>query len=73
LAADVPRASATIRDAFSRGLEHALDKSAKQLGRRDQAIVSMALMVGAVALARMAGKPGLRDEILAAAKRKLLD
>lgn len=73
LAADVPRTSATIRTAFSRGLEHSLEKSAKRLGRRDRAIVSMALMVGAVVLARATNKPGLRDEILAAAKRELLD
>jgi TetR/AcrR family transcriptional repressor of nem operon len=72
LAADVPRTSATIRAAFSQGLERALDKSAKRLGQRDQAIVSMALMVGAVVLARAANKPRLRDEILAAAKRELL-
>jgi hypothetical protein len=67
----VPRASATIRAAFSRGLEQDLDKWAKRLGRRDRAIVSMALMVGAVVLARAADKPRLRDEILAAAKREL--
>lgn len=76
LAGDVPRASAAIRDAFSQGLEEALAGSARRLGRRararEAAIVSMALMVGAVVLARAAGKPGLRDEILAAARRELL-
>jgi TetR/AcrR family transcriptional repressor of nem operon len=72
LAADVPRASATIRDAFSRGLEQALDRSAGRPGGRDRAIASMALMVGAVVLARAAGKRGLRDEILAAARREIL-
>jgi len=33
----------------------------------------MALMVGAVVLARAADKPRLRDEILATAKRELLE
>lgn len=76
LAGDVPRAAAGVREAFSQGLEEALDQSAKRLGRRERArekaIVSMALMVGAVVLARAAGKPRLRDEILAAARRALL-
>lgn len=72
LAADVPRTPAKVRAAFSRGLEHSLDRSTKRLGRRDRAIVSMALMVGAVVLARAAEGPALRDEILAAARRDLL-
>lgn len=72
LAADVPQASAAIRRTFSRGLEHALEQSAERLGGNDRAIVSMALMVGAVVLARSSTRPGLRDSILAAARRELL-
>jgi TetR/AcrR family transcriptional regulator, transcriptional repressor for nem operon len=72
LSGDVPRTATTIRNAFSEGLEHSLDELAKRLRGRDRAIVSMALMVGAVVLARAADEPALRDEILAAAKQELL-
>lgn len=72
LGSDVPRSAAAIRSAFSHGLEQGLDALAEQLKGREQAIVSMALMVGAVVLARAADKPALRDEILEAAKQELL-
>jgi hypothetical protein len=49
-----------------------LDRLAKRLGGRKKAAVAMALMVGAVVLARAAGKPRLRAEILEAAKQELL-
>jgi TetR/AcrR family transcriptional repressor of nem operon len=73
LGGDVPRTATPIRRAFSQGLERALGRLAARLGGRDEAIVSMALMVGAVVLARAADKPALRDEILDAAKRELLE
>jgi TetR/AcrR family transcriptional regulator, transcriptional repressor for nem operon len=72
LGADVPRSAPPIRDTFSQGLERALDRLAKRLGGRKKAAVSMALMVGAVVLARAADKPKLRTEILEAAKQELL-
>jgi hypothetical protein len=68
----VPRSAPPIRDTFSQGLERALDRLAKRLGGRKKAAVSMALMVGAVVLARAADKPKLRTEILEAAKQELL-
>jgi len=73
LGGDVPRSAPAIRDMFSYGLERALDGLAEQLKGREQAIVSMALMVGAVVLARAAGNPALRDEILEVTKQELLD
>jgi TetR/AcrR family transcriptional regulator, transcriptional repressor for nem operon len=72
LASEIPRASTSIRAAFSQELERTLEVSANQLGGRDQAIVSMALMVGSVVLARASIKRELRDEILAATKQQLL-
>jgi len=72
LGADVPRSAPPVRDTFSQGLERALDRLAKRLGGRKKAAVAMALMVGAVVLARAAGKPRLRAEILEAAKQELL-
>ena len=73
LSGDIPRSAAATRDAFSQGLERALENLAHRLEGRERAIVAMALMVGAVVLARAAGKPGLRDEILAAARQELLN
>lgn len=73
LGGDAPRTAATMRNTFSEGLKHSLDGLAKRLRGRDKAIVSMALMVGAVVLARAADEPALRDEILAAAKQELLE
>jgi len=72
LGADVPRSAPPVRDTFSQGLERALDRLTKRLGGRKKAAVSMALMVGAVVLARAADKPKLRTEILEAAKQELL-
>ena len=72
LGGDVPRSARSVRDTFSQGLEGSLDRLAKRLGGRKKAAVSMALMVGAVVLARAASKPRLRAEILEAAKQELL-
>jgi TetR/AcrR family transcriptional repressor of nem operon len=72
LGGDVPRSAPPVRNTFSQGLERALDNLAKRLGGRKKAAVSMALMVGAVVLARTAGKPRLRTEILEAARQELL-
>ena len=73
LGGDVSRSTPAIRDAFSQGLKQSLDALAEQLEGREQAIVSLALMVGAVVLARAADKPALCDEILEAAKQQLLN
>lgn len=72
LSADMPRSAPAIRGAFSRGLERSLDDLAQRLEGREQAMASMALLVGAVVLARAVEKPALRDEILQAARRELL-
>jgi TetR/AcrR family transcriptional repressor of nem operon len=79
LAGDVPRESETIKAAFSEALERSIDVAAARLGhkgeasRREEAIHSLATMVGALVLARTAATPQLRDEILRAARNKLLE
>lgn len=75
---DVPREGPQVRAAFSQGLDHMIDTVAKGLTpegtrpSRAQAIASIATMVGALVLARTAAEPSLRDEILDAARAKLL-
>jgi TetR/AcrR family transcriptional regulator, transcriptional repressor for nem operon len=79
LAGDVPRESETIKAAFSEALERSIDVAAARLGhkgeasRREAGIQALATMVGALVLARTAATPQLRDEILRAARNKLLD
>ena len=79
LGGDVPRESETIRTAFSDALERAIEAVAVMLGHageaagRDEAIQALATMVGALVLARTAATPRLRDEILGAARNKLLE
>ena len=78
LAGDVPRESEAIRAAFSEALQRSIDATAARLGdkdeasRREEAIQALATMVGALVLARTAATPQLRDEILGAARNKLL-
>ena len=79
LGGDVPRESETIRTAFSEALERSIEAIAARLGhegeapRREDAIQALATMVGALVLARSAATPRLRDEILGAARTKLLE
>ena len=78
LGGDVPRESNTIKTAFSDALERSIDAVAARLGhkheasRREDAIQALATMVGALMLARTAATSQLRDEILGAARNKLL-
>ena len=78
LGGDVPRESETIRAAFSDALERSIDALAARLGHKGEApsradaIQALATMVGALVLARTAATPELRDEILGAARNKLL-
>lgn len=79
LGGDVPRESETIRAAFSEALERSIEAVAARLGHkgeapgREEAIQALATMVGALVLARSAATPRLRDEILGAARNKLLE
>ena len=79
LGGDVPRESETIRAAFSNALERSIDALAARLGHkgeapgREDAIEALATMVGARVLARTAAPSQLRDEILGAARNKLLE
>ena len=79
LGGDVPRESDTIRAAFSDALERSIDAVAAKLGHKGEAptredgIQALATMVGALVLARTAATPQLRDEILHAARNKLLE
>ena len=75
----MPRESETIRTAFSEALERSIDAIAARLAHagegpgREEAIQALATMVGALVLARSAATPRLRDEILGAARNKLLE
>lgn len=79
LGGDVPRESETIRSAFSDSLEQSIDSVAAGLGHvgegegREEAIQALATMVGALVLARTAATPKLRDEILGAARNRVLE
>jgi TetR/AcrR family transcriptional regulator, transcriptional repressor for nem operon len=78
LSGDVAREGRKVRAAFSHALDGLIDALAQEEAvegapARDRAIVGMATRLGALALARAATDPKLRDEILAAAKRALLD
>ena len=78
LSGDVARERRKVRAAFSRALDGLIDAlaQAEPVGgapARDRAIVAMATRLGALTLARATTDPRLRDEILAAAKRALVD
>ena len=79
LGGDVPRESETIRAAFSDALQRSIAAVTARLGHKDEApsredaILALATMVGALVLARTAATSQLRDEILGAARNKLLE
>jgi TetR/AcrR family transcriptional repressor of nem operon len=79
LGGDVPRESETITTAFSEALERSIEAVVVRLGHageaagREEAIEALATMVGALVLARTAATPRLRDEILGAARNRLLE
>jgi TetR/AcrR family transcriptional regulator, transcriptional repressor for nem operon len=78
LATDTARQDAPVRQAVSDGLKGLLGvletamPGASEAERREAALAAMAQMVGAVVLARIADDAGLSDEILAAARRNLI-
>lgn len=78
LGGDVPRESNAIKTAFTDALERSIDTVAArlsnkhELSRREDAVLALATMVGALVLARTAATSQLRDEILSAARNKLL-
>jgi TetR/AcrR family transcriptional regulator, transcriptional repressor for nem operon len=79
LAGDVPREGKTVRAAFSNALDNSIDAIAATLGHqgeassRADAVEALATMVGALVLARTAASPKFRDEILGAARKKMLE
>jgi TetR/AcrR family transcriptional repressor of nem operon len=73
LGGDVPRESNAIKTAFSDALERSIDAVAARLGHKQEAFLALATLVGALGVARTAATPQLRDEILGAARNKLLD
>ena len=79
LAGDMPRESEAVRAAFSDALDSSIDAIAAKLGHqseaasREEAVQALATLVGALVLARTAASPTLRDEILGAARRKMLE
>lgn len=79
LAGDVPREGKTVKAAFSNALDSSIDAIAATLGHqgeassREDAVQALATMVGALVLARTAASPKFRDEILGAARKKMLE
>ena len=78
LAADVARqGNPTLRHRFTEGLRASLDALARlvpgrtKAARREQALVRLAGMIGALVLARAVDDPAYSDEILAAARGAL--
>jgi|HubBroStandDraft_6_1064221.scaffolds.fasta_scaffold781462_2 TetR/AcrR family transcriptional repressor of nem operon len=78
LSGDIGREHHDIRAAFSGAIDRLFEAMAAEeplgtQGARDRAIVSMVTRIGAVVLARATTNPKLRDEILDAAKRALVN
>ena len=79
LAGDVPREGKTVRAAFSDALDNSIDAIAATLDHqgaassRADAVQALATMVGALVLARTAASAKFRDEILGAARKKMLE
>lgn len=79
LAAEIAREGVKTRRAFSAKLEQMIDMIAEQIpGRsrkaaREQAMASLATMVGTMILSRAGGGGELSDDILAAGRSALLD
>ena len=79
LAADIARESAKTRRAFSAKVEQMIDMLADQIPRvsrkeaRKQAIASLATMMGALILARVAGSGDFSGEILDAGRDAVLN
>ncbi|TWT15182.1 TetR/AcrR family transcriptional regulator [Reyranella sp. CPCC 100927] len=78
LGGDVPRESAPVKAAFSTALDRAIDSVARMADggqgapSRDRAIAALAIMVGALTLARSTTDTDLRDEILATARAHVI-
>jgi TetR/AcrR family transcriptional regulator, transcriptional repressor for nem operon len=78
LSGDIAREQDDIRTAFSGASDRlfeamAMEEPAETPGARDRAIVSLVIRFGALVLARATTDPKLRDEILNAAKRALME
>jgi TetR/AcrR family transcriptional repressor of nem operon len=79
LGAEIARESPKTRKAFSAKLERMIDMVAEQIpdqphkAARKQAMASLATMMGALVLARVAGNGELSDEILDAGRTAVLD
>ena len=78
LACEMSRQSQTARDRFTAGLRGMVERLSnrmpsgqKQRQRRDEALATVATMVGAVVLARAVNDPKLSDDILRATKNRL--
>jgi TetR/AcrR family transcriptional regulator, transcriptional repressor for nem operon len=77
LQAEVSRASEEVRRTYTDELGKLLDQFSARLGGgkrgRGQAIVAMAIWVGAVSIARAVTEPALADEILQSCRQALLE
>lgn len=78
LACEMSRQSRSVRDRFTAGLRGMVERLSnrmpsdkKQRQRRDEALATVASLVGAVVLARAVNDPKLSDDILRATKSRL--
>ncbi len=78
LACEMSRQSQTVREPFTAGLQRMISRLSngfpsdkKQRKRREDALVTIASLVGAVVLARAVNDPKLSDDILRATRTKL--
>jgi TetR/AcrR family transcriptional repressor of nem operon len=77
LGAEIPRSSVAVRSNFTAGLRRMVESVSNLIGsgskrrRTDEAIATVAAMVGALVLARAVDDPELSDRILAACRHSL--
>jgi len=74
LGADVAREDVTVREVFANGAQQVLAELSAGLNggtaeRREKAMRLMAMLVGAVVIARAVNDPQLRDEVLSACRQ----
>lgn len=79
LGCEIPRQPPAVRRAFTEGLQATVGRIARLLpqgcrkARQDEALASMATLVGALVLARAVDDPTLSERILTATKDRLTD
>jgi len=78
LCCEMPRQSKAVRERFTAGVKAAIgwvsgrmDSSIRQGRRNEEALATVASLVGALVLARAVSDPELSDDILRATRKRL--